>query len=91
VKISKATRSTNRTMGVVFIVLAILVFVWHLGLFWAVHPEMTWQEVLECKQKRVLGGVGLLLWGAVPWLMSIARHCSTRVTYKIRHRGRQIR
>lgn len=93
------TGSANRTMGLILMAMALGLLFWHLVMYWALHAEMTWADVVQLKQKRVIGGVGMLVWGMIPWvafiakrgLASIARRHSARAAYKIRHRGRQIR
>ena len=86
-----ATHSTNRTMGRVLIVIALALLFWHLVLYWALHPPMTWADVVRIQQKRLIGGIGLLVCGMMPWAGLIARRQSARAAYKIRRRGRQIR
>ena len=86
-----ATQSTNRIMGRVLVVIALALLFWHLVLYWVLHPPMTWAAVVRIQQKRLIGGIGLLVCGMMPWAGLIARRHSARIAYKIRHRGRQIR
>jgi hypothetical protein len=89
-----STRDATRALGAVFIVLAVVFVFWHLVLYWTLHPAMTWGQVLEVKQERVKGGVGLLLWGILGWaLPSLGRDRKATphaTRYRIRKRGRRI-
>ena len=89
-----STRSTTRTMGAMFVALAVVFLFWHLVLYWALHPAMTWGQVLEAKQERARGGVGLLLWGLlaqiVPRLCREKAVVGDETMYRIRKRGRRI-
>jgi hypothetical protein len=77
----------HRTMGVVFVVLGILLLLWHLAFYWAMHPDLSWRDVMQVKRKRMYGGVMLLAWGALPWIVP---RIETRKSYTIRRRGRQF-
>jgi hypothetical protein len=70
--------------------LAVVFLVWHLGIYWALHPEVTWLQVLQIKRRRALGGLGLLMWGAAPWLVPRRKKRKQR-TPRVRHRGRDLR